>query len=44
MIWFRSANSHTGPQLHRCNQRPDRWQHPTSLPGRQGVYPSVDTR
>jgi hypothetical protein len=18
MIWFRSANSHTGPQLHRC--------------------------
>src|ERR1700742_2455971 len=20
MIWFRSANSHTGPQLHRCIQ------------------------
>jgi len=21
MIWFRSANSHTGPQLHRCTIR-----------------------
>ena len=30
MIWFRSANSHTGPQLHRCIRRPDRWQHPTT--------------
>src|SRR5579859_3428315 len=23
MIWFRSANSHTGPQLHRCRGRTD---------------------
>jgi len=20
LIWFRSANSHTGPQLHRCSK------------------------
>ena len=30
MIWFRSANSHTGPQLQSLHQRPDRWQHPTT--------------
>jgi orotate phosphoribosyltransferase len=30
VIWFRSANSHTGPQPSRCTKRPDRWQHPTT--------------
>ena len=29
-MWFRSANSHTGPQPPMLHQRPDRWQHPTT--------------
>ena len=31
-MWFRSANSHTGPQPLVLHQRPDRWQHPTTCP------------
>ena len=30
VIWFRSANSHTGPQPSSLHQSPDRWQHPTT--------------
>lgn len=30
VMWFRSANSHTGPQPSSLHQRPDRWQHPTT--------------
>jgi hypothetical protein len=29
LMWFRSANSHTGQQL-TLHYRPDRWQHPTT--------------
>jgi hypothetical protein len=49
MIWFRSANSHTGPQLHRCirgrtdgsiRQRANLLKKPLALAGR----PQMSTR
>src|SRR3712207_7688029 len=37
VIWTRSANSHTGRRHDGPQQRPDRWQHPTTRQDRKST-------